>query len=51
MARHVLNGKRVKLPRGMRGRAQHRAISYFWEYVVVKGALWLAVKIMTPTLD
>lgn len=51
MARHALTGKRHKLPRGMRGRAQHRAISYFWEYVVVKTALWVAVKVMTPRMD
>lgn len=48
MARHALQGKRIKLPRDMRGRAQHRAVSYFWEHVALRAAVWVAVHVLTP---
>lgn len=50
MAKHRLTGKVQRLPRGMRGRAQHRAVSYFWEYMAIRSAMWLAVHVLTPRL-
>jgi len=50
MARHALQGKRPRLPRDMRGRAAHRAISYAREMLVAKVVLWVALRLTTPRL-
>jgi len=51
MARHRLQGRKDRLPPGMRGRAQHRAISYARELLVGKVLLWLVLRVspmLTP---
>lgn len=51
MARHRLKGKASRLPRDLRGRAQHRAMAYTRELLASKVALWLALQLfvlLTP---
>lgn len=50
MARHRYTGKRKRLPRDMRGRAAHRAISYAREMFVARLALWVSLRLTTPRL-
>lgn len=49
MARHVLHGKRVRIPREYVGRAAHRAVSYAREMFMVRLAVWFAVHVLGPT--